>query len=31
LVKARNGARLTVRFGEGVVKSLIVAVPPLRG
>ena len=30
LVKARNGARLAVRFGEGVVKALIVAVPAPR-
>jgi hypothetical protein len=31
LVKARNGASLQARLGEGVVKSLIVSVPPPRG
>jgi len=31
LVKARNGASLQARLGEGVVKSLIVAVPAPRG
>ena len=31
LVKARNGASLQARIGEGVVKSLIVAVPAPRG
>ena len=30
LVKARNGASLQARIGEGVVKSLVVAVPPPR-
>lgn len=31
LVKARNGASLQARLGEGVVKSLVVAVPAPRG
>ena len=30
LVKARNGASLQARIGEGVVKSLVVAVPAPR-